>query len=70
MASVSQVNNILVDDRDLKKLEDLDPAQSDGFKSTHKIVASCLIRLVDEEEGDVVDRQEIVLNILEKVHLC
>lgn len=27
----------------------------------------CSIRLVDDEEGDVVDRQEVVINVLEKV---
>ena len=27
----------------------------------------CTIRLIDEEDGDVEDRQEIVINVLEKV---
>lgn len=50
-------NTILVDERDLKKLEELDPAQSDGYRSFQKVTVPCLIRLIDEEEGDVVDRQ-------------
>jgi hypothetical protein len=51
----------------LKKLEELDPSQSDGYRSVYKTMVACTIRLLDDEDEDVVDRQEIIINILEKV---
>jgi hypothetical protein len=68
MAEPSKENfGVLVEDKDLKQLEELDPSQSDGYRSVFRTMVPCTIRLVDEEEGDVVDRQEVVINVLEKV---
>lgn len=55
---------MLVEDKDLKQLEELDPSQSDGYRSTYRAGLPCTIRMIDEEEGDVVDKQEVVVNVL------
>jgi len=62
-----QNGGVLVEDKDLRQLEELDPSQSDGYRYSYRTAVPCTIRLVDEEDGDVVDRQELVVSILEKV---
>ena len=67
MSSSSSLCNIVVEDADLKKLEELDPNQSDGFKTFAKIVIPAKIVYTNELGDAVEDAQELTAQILTRM---
>jgi hypothetical protein len=56
--------NLMVEDSDLKKLEDLDPFQTEGFQSIAKLPIPVQIIYTDELNKTTADTQVITFQIL------
>jgi hypothetical protein len=56
--------NLMVEDSDLKKLEDLDPFQTEGFQSIAKLPVPVQIIYTDELNKTTADTQVLTFQIL------
>jgi hypothetical protein len=56
--------NLMVEDSDLKKLEDLDPFQTEGFQSIAKLPIPVQIIYTDELNKTTADTQVLTFQIL------
>ena len=63
----SALCNLTLDEEDLKKLQDLDPNQSNGFKSLIRIPVPIKIIYTNELDDDFTDNQELYIQILIRV---
>jgi hypothetical protein len=64
MSSSSSICNITLDEADLKKLEELDPNQNNGFRTFSRINKPILITYANELGERVQDEQDLTFQIL------
>lgn len=56
--------NLNLEDSDLKKLEELDPFQTDGYQSLGKVSVPVRIIYTDEKGKETIDKQILTIQIL------
>ena len=54
----------MLEESDLQKLEDLDPLQTEGFKTHAKLNLPMRIVYTDELGREVIDQQELTMQVL------
>jgi hypothetical protein len=64
MSNSIAVCNLMVEEEDLKKLEDLDPFQTEGFQSNARVSVPVKIIYTDELGKNTIDTQALTFQIL------
>ena len=60
----SSLCNLMLEESDLKKLEELDPFQTDGYQTLARVSLPVNIVYTNEKEQETVDTQQLTLQIL------
>lgn len=64
MSSPNTLCNLMIEEADLKKLEDLDPFQTEGYQSNARVSVLVKIFYTDESGKITVDAQVLNFQIL------